>query len=112
MSSSTSMNSTTEEGSGNEGSMSSTAPFPISGYATANPEEPEQKKLKLSDKNPRGNTIIPDIPELSSSSINNFYMVHKKLEERICGILCCTVCLDLPQTAIYQVKSLNLNLFF
>ena len=35
--------------------------------------------------------------------MSNIYMVHKKLEERIGGILCCTVCLDLPKTAIYQV---------
>jgi len=32
-------------------------------------------------------------------------MVHKKLEERIGGILCCTVCLDLPQTVIYQCNN-------
>lgn len=36
--------------------------------------------------------------------LSNIYMVHKKLEERIGGILCCTVCLDLPKTAIYQVS--------
>lgn len=36
-------------------------------------------------------------------SNSNIYLVHKKLEERIGGILCCTVCLDLPKTAIYQV---------
>ena len=38
-----------------------------------------------------------------NDSNSNIYMVHKKLEERIGGILCCTVCLDLPKTAIYQV---------
>ena len=27
-----------------------------------------------------------------------------KLEDRLCGILCCAVCLDLPKTC-YQVKS-------
>jgi len=37
-----------------------------------------------------------------NDSNSNIYMVHKKLEERIGGILCCTVCLDLPKTAIYQ----------
>jgi hypothetical protein len=39
----------------------------------------------------------------SNSSSNNMYAVHKKLEERIGGILCCTVCLDLPRAIIYQV---------
>lgn len=27
-----------------------------------------------------------------------------KLEHRLGGILCCAVCLDLPRTAIYQVR--------
>lgn len=42
--------------------------------------EPEKKKIKL---------------EVSSCDF--------KLEERLCGILCCAVCLDLPRTC-YQVK--------
>ena len=72
-------------------------------------DEPDLKKPRLqfiqSFTDSRGNLLCSSlIPELSSSSINNFYMVHKKLEERICGILCCTVCLDLPHTAIYQVS--------
>jgi hypothetical protein len=42
----------------------------------------------------------------------SIYMVHKKLEERIGGILCCTVCLDLPKTAIYQVRRFTFLMIF
>lgn len=44
--------------------------------------EPEKKKFK---------------PDVSSN------VIEFKLEERLCGILCCAVCLDLPRTC-YQVK--------
>lgn len=44
-------------------------------------EGPEPKKRKIaSDKGP-----------------------SEKLEHRLGGILCCAVCLDLPQAAVYQV---------
>lgn len=51
--------------------------------------EPEKKKMKIeaSSKEPDYN-----------------------LEERLNGILCCTVCLDLPKSAVYQVS--NEQLFF
>lgn len=29
---------------------------------------------------------------------------QEKLEQRLGGILCCAVCLDLPRTVIYQVR--------
>lgn len=32
-----------------------------------------------------------------------------KLEERLGGILCCAVCLDLPRAAVYQVRALICN---
>lgn len=50
--------------------------------------EPEIKKRKLS----------PNKPE---EKIYN-------LVERLGGILCCAVCLDLPRTAIYQVSKFSL----
>lgn len=30
-----------------------------------------------------------------------------KLEQRLGGILCCAVCLDLPRAAVYQVRSFS-----
>ena len=35
-------------------------------------------------------------------------IVHEKLEYRLGGILCCAVCLDLPKTAMYQVRVFEL----
>lgn len=49
-------------------------------------EEPLPKKIKL------------DAAEQKSSAV-------EKLEQRLGGILCCAVCLDLPKTAIYQVSA-------
>lgn len=48
--------------------------------------EPEIKRKKL------------DSSALGSTSLN------EKLESRLGGILCCAVCLDLPKTAMYQVR--------
>lgn len=45
-------------------------------------QEPEVKKRKIDVKPPK-----PD-----------------KLEQRLGGILCCAVCLDLPRSAVYQVN--------
>jgi hypothetical protein len=65
-------------------------------------DEPEHKKIKLT------HYAIKDLKHQTNllnsfyQQNNNYYFGHKKLEERIGGILCCTVCLDLPQTAIYQ----------
>ena len=47
-----------------------------------NTDEPKAKKTKLNEKKPQ---------------------ISTKLEERLNGILCCTVCLDLPAKAVYQV---------
>jgi hypothetical protein len=73
--------------------------------------EPELKKVKLTHEFNQPEDSIRSSSKMALSSStdnpemnNNLYLVHKKLEERIGGILCCTVCLDLPQTAIYQVK--------
>lgn len=45
--------------------------------------EPEKKRVKLDD---------------------SFINQTNKLEDRLCGILCCAVCLDLPRTC-FQVFS-------
>lgn len=45
--------------------------------------EPEKKRMRISQS---GDTI------------------KNKLEDRLGGILCCAVCLDLPKAAVYQVN--------
>lgn len=54
--------------------------------------EPEVKKRKISSNKPE-------------EKIYN-------LVERLGGILCCAVCLDLPRNAIYQVRKFSLIHFF
>lgn len=102
-----------------ESSASMSVAAAISGASATLADEPELKKVKLShfhsyyqnqlfnDSLKQANLQHMSSKLMSSSAAssmsNNIYMVHKKLEERIGGILCCTVCLDLPQTVIYQV---------
>lgn len=39
----------------------------------------------------------------SSKSSNEENNIRQKLEQRLGGILCCAVCLDLPKSSVYQV---------
>ena len=55
--------------------------------SSAGTDEPEAKRKK---------TESTPIPSTSQTS--------EKLESRLGGILCCAVCLDLPKTAMYQVR--------
>ena len=54
-------------------------------------EEPQVKKPKL------------DTPEKQ---------MHYKLEERLNGILCCAVCLDLPPLGVFQVCKISFVLIY
>ena len=56
------------------------------------------------------NLAIPGInepdgePEAKKQKIDHSSTKIKfKLEDRLCGILCCAVCLDLPTMSVYQV---------
>jgi hypothetical protein len=57
-------------------------------------DEPELKKIKLSDDSEKKSSTTT--PKKSKEIV-------EKLENRLGGILCCAVCLDLPKTAMYQV---------
>ena len=77
-------------------------------------DEPETKKVKVSHfqylmenlKSGGGNNLNTAMTYTNSS----IFMVHKKLEERIGGILCCTVCLGkcilylsyLPESSVFS----------
>ena len=77
-------------------------------------DEPEIKKVKVSHfqylmenlKSGGGNNLNTAMSYTNSS----IFMVHKKLEERIGGILCCTVCLgkfilylsNLPEFSVFS----------
>lgn len=68
--------------------QSATISIPTSSQQTAdvvNVDEPEKKRQKL------------DTSPLKIKKL-------EKLENRLGGILCCAVCLDLPRAAMYQVS--------
>lgn len=71
--------------------------------SSASSEEPQFKKVKL-EKSEIDDQLNKNSAHFATSG--HFYTT-KKLEDRIGGILCCTVCLDLPQASIYQVRDLS-----
>lgn len=71
--------------------------------SNASCQEPQYKKVKLE------NSDQPLDKKNSVSIASEGFYSAKKLEDRIGGILCCTVCLDLPQTSIYQVRDFFLS---
>jgi hypothetical protein len=76
-----------------QSSQSATITIPSSSQQSADgvvssADEPEKKRQKL-DSNP---TKVKKL---------------EKLENRLGGILCCAVCLDLPRAAMYQVSAIQ-----
>ena len=52
------------------------------------------------------NTMETFEPELKKPRLENKENIPLyKLEDRLNGILCCAVCLDLPNVAVYQVAT-------
>lgn len=84
--------------SNNSNELSSSSSLNTSSITSSSSIESTLDRLRESD------TEIESTPKkMKLANSGNFRVVEsKKLEERIGGILCCTVCLDLPQTAIYQ----------
>lgn len=84
-----------------DSSQSNPRPPPINQSASNN-----NNNANLStDSNTSGN----DEPEIKrrktdTSAIASTSQTSEKLESRLGGILCCAVCLDLPKTAMYQVR--------
>lgn len=55
----------------------------------------------------RDDFLEPDTKKRKISQSVNTDRIKYKLEERLGGILCCAVCLDLPRAAVYQVSERN-----
>lgn len=61
---------------------------------------PSKKKMKLSASS------LGLIPVTSASALKSCSQgLQEKLEQRLGGILCCAVCLDLPKAAVYQCSN-------
>lgn len=59
--------------------------------------------MEIGEDSGNGGTMPPDAKKMkldAKDSGNNEY----NLEERLNGILCCAVCLDLPSLTFYQVR--------
>lgn len=57
--------------------------------------------------------VSADEPEKKRQKLDTSPMKAKKLEKlenRLGGILCCAVCLDLPRAAMYQVSAIQLTI--
>lgn len=66
-------------------------------------EVPETESVPCSSEG----EVAPDINDAEGPLAKKRKICDKeqsdKLEHRLGGILCCAVCLDLPQAAVYQV---------
>ena len=74
-----------------------------------NLDEPQKKRVKLylaSFRSTSGNGSNTSGSATSIKAISD----SDKLENRLGGILCCTVCLDLPKAAVYQVSDFKILL--
>lgn len=59
----------------------------------------------------RDEFLEPDTKKRKISQSVNTDRIKYKLEERLGGILCCAVCLDLPRAAVYQVSERHFRLY-
>ena len=91
----------------------------LSGASTSDPER-EGKIItnKMAEVPGPSHELVPENILVAEDSSDNCEPEKKKLkldvgrnerefnlEERLNGILCCTVCLDLPTGAVYQVRT-------
>lgn len=67
----------------------------------------DQLLQELESNEKRDEFAEPDAKKRKVSNIKCGDDKKCNLEDRLGGILCCAVCLDLPRAAVYQVSYLN-----
>ena len=72
--------------------------------ATASTNDSNEAAVAVKEE--LGDMDEPDAKKPKLASAEQKETIIEKLEQRLGGILCCTVCLDLPKSAIYQVRVL------
>lgn len=65
----------------------------------------DNSQLPTNEQNDSGTTSASEEKDVLESRAKKFKSNEDEepLEERLHGILCCAVCLDLPKSAVYQV---------
>lgn len=93
--------------SGNGGGSSSQETAQITVPSPTVPLQQQQQQIQTADADNKNSDF--DEPQKKKLKFDNpMSKVNKKiekLENRLGGILCCAVCLDLPKTAMYQVSA-------
>lgn len=74
---------------------------------TSSSEIISQNIIEETEKPQQDDFAEPEIKKRKISSNKPEEKIYN-LVERLGGILCCAVCLDLPRTAIYQVRIFSL----
>lgn len=74
---------------------------------TSNNEITSQSIIEETEKPQQDDFAEPEIKKRKISSNKPEEKIYN-LVERLGGILCCAVCLDLPRSAIYQVRIFSL----
>lgn len=81
----------------------------------SHPRPPPINQSAINPSNSNDITINPiDEPETKHRKTEplaqpSTSLTNEKLESRLGGILCCAVCLDLPKTAMYQVRGTRIS---
>lgn len=92
---------------GNGGGSSSQETAQITVPSSTVPLQQQQQQIQTADADNKNSDF--DEPQKKKLKFDNpMSKVNKKiekLENRLGGILCCAVCLDLPKTAMYQVSA-------
>lgn len=68
---------------------------------------PVEQSISIPTSSQQTADVVSDEPEKKRQKLDNSPLKAKKLEKlenRLGGILCCAVCLDLPRAAMYQVS--------
>ncbi|CAO1415710.1 unnamed protein product [Diamesa serratosioi] len=96
--------SSSSSGGGSGGSSSSQETAQITVPSSTVPLQQQQQQIQTADADNKNSDF--DEPQKKKLKFDNpMSKVNKKiekLENRLGGILCCAVCLDLPKTAMYQ----------
>lgn len=82
--------------------MADSATAGSSNSERASTETPASPELENPDKVETNLFAEPEVKKRKISKANE--SKAEKLEQRLGGILCCAVCLDLPRAAVYQVS--------
>jgi hypothetical protein len=87
-----------------------TAEIRVENLSASPVEQSATISIPTSSQQQTADVVSTDEPEKKRQKMDSHPLKAKKLEKlenRLGGILCCAVCLDLPRAAMYQVSAIH-----